>query len=148
MDRWIEYRKQIKKPIKEATQETILNKMQNFTEEQCKFVINNSIENGWQGLFWDKLPKDETELTDDQKFYNNVMAKDDTSWFASFAPSKNPQYAVVMMVNQGGFGASTSGVGVRKIYEHIFGTNGQTAIFPKGVPTTIPKIDASKGAQQ
>ncbi len=75
LDRWIEYRKQIKKPIKEATQETILNKMQNFTEEQCKFVINNSIENGWQGLFWDKLPKDETELTDDQQFYNNVMAK-------------------------------------------------------------------------
>jgi penicillin-binding protein 2 len=78
----------------------------------------------------------------------NGTAKDDTSWFASFAPSKNPQYAVVMMVSQGGFGASTSGVGVRKIYEHIFGTNGQTAIFPKGVPTTIPKIDASKGAQQ
>jgi DNA-binding transcriptional MerR regulator len=75
LDRWIEYRKQIKKPIKEATQETILNKMQNFTEEQCKFVINNSIENGWQGLYWDKLPKDETELTDDQQFYNNVMAK-------------------------------------------------------------------------
>jgi penicillin-binding protein 2 len=78
----------------------------------------------------------------------NGTAKDDTSWFASFAPSKNPQYAVVMMVSQGGFGASTSGVGVRKIYEHIFGTNGQTAIFPNGVPTTIPKIDASRGAQQ
>ena len=75
LDRWVEYRKQIKKPIKEATQETILAKMENFTEEQCNFVINNSIENGWQGLFWDKLPKRETELTDDQQQYNNVMAK-------------------------------------------------------------------------
>lgn len=73
LDYWIEYRKQIKKPIKEATQESILKKMQNFTEEDCKFVINNSIENGWQGLFWDKLPKH--ELTDDQQHYNNIMAK-------------------------------------------------------------------------
>ena len=51
-----------------------------------------------------------------------------------------------MMVSQGGFGASTSGVGVRKIYEHIFGTNGQAAIFPNGLPTKLPKIDASKGS--
>ena len=75
----------------------------------------------------------------------NGSAKDDTSWFASFAPSSDPQYAVVMMVSQGGFGASTSGVGVRKIYEHIFGTNGQAAIFPNGIPTKLPKVDATKG---
>lgn len=67
--------------------------------------------------------------------------KDDTSWFVSFAPSVKPQYAVVMVVSQGGFGASTSGVGVRMIYESIFGTNGKTAIFPNGIPTTIPRID-------
>ncbi len=67
--------------------------------------------------------------------------KDDTSWFVSFAPSDKPQYAVVMVVSQGGFGASTSGVGVRKIYESLFGTNGKTAIFPNGIPTTIPRID-------
>lgn len=75
---------------------------------------------------------------------SNGTLKDDTSWFASFAPSKNPQYTVVMMVSQGGFGASTSGLGVRKIYEHIFGTNGQTAIFPNGAPTGIPYIDPTK----
>jgi penicillin-binding protein 2 len=72
--------------------------------------------------------------------------KDDTSWFASFAPSKNPRYAVVMMVGQGGFGASTSGVGVRQIYSTIFGVKGNTlvpgaALFPKGKPPTqLPKI--------
>ena len=49
-----------------------------------------------------------------------------------------------MMVSQGGFGASTSGVGVRKIYEHIFGTNGQVAIFPNGIPKGLPKIDATR----
>ena len=76
----------------------------------------------------------------------NGSAKDDTSWFASYAPTKNPQYTVVMMISQGGFGASASGVGVRKIYEHIFGTNGQTAIFPNGAPQGIPSIDTSKSA--
>lgn len=77
-----------------------------------------------------------------QVFGRNLdgSAKDDTSWFASFAPSKKPEFVVVMMVSQGGFGASTSGVGVRRIYEHIFGENGKTAIFPNGASTQIPSI--------
>ena len=76
----------------------------------------------------------------------NGTLKDDTSWFASFAPSKNPRYAVVMMVGQGGFGASTSGVGVRQIYEAIYGVSGNkiipgAALFPEGKPPTqLPKI--------
>jgi len=76
----------------------------------------------------------------------NGSTKDDTSWFASFAPSKNPRFAVVMMVGQGGFGASTSGVGVRHIYEALFGVRGNkvvpgAAIYPTGKPpTSLPKI--------
>jgi penicillin-binding protein 2 len=83
-----------------------------------------------------------------QVFGRNLdgSAKDDTSWFASYGPTKKPEYAVVMMVSQGGFGASTSGVGVRRIYESIFGTNGKEAIFPNGVPTRLPMIDSSKGS--
>ena len=76
---------------------------------------------------------------------SNGSAKDNTSWFASYAPSKNPQYAVVMVVSQGGFGASSSGVGVRKIYETIFGVTNRKVVpenvpFPNGLPTTLPKI--------
>jgi penicillin-binding protein 2 len=76
----------------------------------------------------------------------NGTQKDDTSWFASYAPSKNPRFAVVMMVGQGGFGASTSGVGVRHIYETIFGVKGNkvvpgAAIYPNGKPpTNLPMI--------
>jgi penicillin-binding protein 2 len=75
----------------------------------------------------------------------NGSTKDDTSWFASFAPSNKPQFAVVMMVSQGGFGSSSSGVGVRKIYEAIFGVVNkkvvpENVIFPNGLPTTLPKI--------
>jgi len=47
-----------------------------------------------------------------------------TSWFASYAPANDPQYAVVMMVTQGGTGAKTSGPSVRKIYEALFGIKG------------------------
>ena len=76
----------------------------------------------------------------------NGSLKDDTSWFASFAPSKKPRFAVVMMVGQGGFGASTSGVGVRQIYSTLFGVVGNkvvpgAALFPEGKPPTqLPKI--------
>lgn len=76
----------------------------------------------------------------------NGSLKDDTSWFASYAPSKKPRYAVVMMVGQGGFGASTSGIGVRQIYSTLFGVTGNTlvpgaALFPDGKPPTqLPKI--------
>ena len=76
----------------------------------------------------------------------NGSLKDDTSWFASFAPSDNPRYAVVMMVGQGGFGASTSGVGVRQIYETLYGVTGNkvvpgAALFPEGKPPTqLPNI--------
>ena len=76
----------------------------------------------------------------------NGSLKDNTSWFASYAPTNKPRYAVVMMVSQGGFGASTSGVGVRKIYETLFGVKENkvipgAAIFPDGKPpTALPKI--------
>jgi penicillin-binding protein 2 len=76
----------------------------------------------------------------------NGSQKADTSWFASFGPTEKPRYAVVMMVSQGGFGASTSGIGVRKIYETLFGVQGSKVlsakiIFPSGVPPVgLPKI--------
>ena len=81
----------------------------------------------------------------------NGSPKDDTSWFAAYGPTADPQYAVVMMVSQGGFGASTSGLGVRNIFETLFGVTGgrvdpEKAIFPNGVPTTIAKVDLKKVA--
>ena len=73
-------------------------------------------------------------------------AKGDTSWFSSFAPVEDPQYAVVMVVSQGGFGASVSAVGVRDIYAALYGVVGgkidpAKQIFPNGLPTKLPKVD-------
>jgi penicillin-binding protein 2 len=76
----------------------------------------------------------------------NGTLKSDTSWFASYGPTEKPRFAVVMMVSQGGYGASSSGVGVRKIYETLFGVKGSTvvpgaAIYPEGKPPLkLPKI--------
>ncbi len=75
-----------------------------------------------------------------------VTGKQDTSWFASYAPSNNPQYAVVMMISQGGTGSGTSAPGVRAIYEALFGVKGSTAdpkasVLPGGrLPTVLPTI--------
>ena len=86
----------------------------------------------------------------------NGSQKSDTSWFASFGPTEKPRYAVVMMVSQGGFGASTSGIGVRKIYETLLGVQGSKVssakiIFPSGIPPVgLPKISPAtkvKGAK-
>jgi penicillin-binding protein 2 len=79
----------------------------------------------------------------------NGSLKSDTSWFASYAPTDKPRFAVVMMVSQGGFGASSSGVGVRQIYETLFGVTGSAvvpgaAIYPEGKPPVkLPKISPS-----
>lgn len=83
----------------------------------------------------------------------NGSLKSDTSWFASYAPTDKPRFAVVMMVSQGGYGASSSGVGVRKIYETLFGTKGSTlvpgaAIYPEGKPPLkLPKISPATKAK-
>jgi penicillin-binding protein 2 len=55
-----------------------------------------------------------------------VQGKIDTAWFASFSgPVGQPaQYAVVVMVSQGGQGGVTSAPAVRQIYDGIYGLDG------------------------
>jgi hypothetical protein len=55
LDSWIEYRKAAKKSLTQQSIKSILIKMNDYTNEQCKYVINKSIEQGWQGLFWDNI---------------------------------------------------------------------------------------------
>lgn len=74
--------------------------------------------------------------------------KNSTSWFASFAPVDKPQYAVVVMVSQGGTGAAAAGMGAREIYNTIYGVVGnkqipEKIVYPDGPPTKLPKISAN-----
>ena len=79
----------------------------------------------------------------------NGSAMDDTSWFASFAPVEDPQFAVVMVVSQGGFGASTAAVGVKDIYSALYGVSGgsvdpKNSVYPHGLPSALPKVDPTR----
>ncbi|MEV1249800.1 penicillin-binding protein 2 [Nonomuraea sp. NPDC050022] len=72
-----------------------------------------------------------------------VWGKEDTSWFASFAPANDPHFVVVVMVSQGGMGASTAAPAAREIYEGIFGFAKNKPALPAGRPVSkLPKISA------
>jgi len=76
---------------------------------------------------------------------SNGTKKDSTSWFASYGPTKNPRYVVVVMVSQGGTGAAAAGIGARQIYNTIFGAEGskqipEKIVYPSGPPSKLPKI--------
>jgi hypothetical protein len=74
LDKWIQYRSEIKKPLKQSTINNLLKDFESYSDSCITFVVNNSISNGWQGLFWDKyietkqLPKSIEQLQ-----YENVM---------------------------------------------------------------------------
>ncbi len=70
-----------------------------------------------------------------------VMGKVATSVFASFAPCSNPQYVVVMMIPNSGFGADASAPAVRQIWDGIYGLEGHKAAVTGGqVPSSLPQI--------
>lgn len=75
-----------------------------------------------------------------------VYGKKDNSWFASYAPAKNPRYVVVVMVTQTGTGATTAAPAVREIWEDMYGLRkGTTPDLPDGrVPDQLPRL-ASDG---
>jgi penicillin-binding protein 2 len=66
------------------------------------------------------------------------------SVFASFAPCNHPKYVVVMMIPNSGYGADFAAPSVRKIWDDIYGLEGQKAAFPNGqAPGSLPTITAS-----
>ena len=70
-----------------------------------------------------------------------VFGKQDTSWFASWAPADRPRFVVVGMIEQAGLGARAAAPMVRQIYEGIFGLAGKPAALPSSVaPAGVPKI--------
>ena len=64
-----------------------------------------------------------------------VYGKQSTSWVASY----DENYVVVMMVSQGGTGSGTSGPAVRKIWETLYGIDGEKVESAKAaIPGTVP----------
>lgn len=56
----------------------------------------------------------------------------DTSWFAAMVPADDPQYVVVVMAEQGGFGSQTAAPITRRIIERIYGIEPSTGALPVG----------------
>ncbi len=52
---WLNYKKEIKKEVKsKSTYNTLVKRFNKESLLKCEWVVNQSIENNWQGLFWDK----------------------------------------------------------------------------------------------
>lgn len=57
-----------------------------------------------------------------------TYGKQANAWFAAFAPADDPQYVVVVVIEEGGHGVSAAAPVVRKIYDSIFGLESDSAI--------------------
>ena len=75
-----------------------------------------------------------------------VAGKQDTSWFASFAPAEAPELVVVGMVSQGGTGGTVAAPMVREVYDGIYGPGGLRGGLAKGLPAavTAPRATAPR----
>ena len=67
---WINYRNEIKKPLKASTINQQLKRFKGEGIRRSIEAMNLSMENGWQGLFWDKIkspiePKDNYSVGED-----------------------------------------------------------------------------------
>jgi penicillin-binding protein 2 len=96
--------------------------------------VSVSGQTAFQGFPLDKVPVAGKTGTAE------VFGKQDTSWFASWAPANKPKYVVVGMMEQAGLGSQAAAPMARKVYEGLFGV-GRKSVYPTGrAPTAVPKI--------
>jgi penicillin-binding protein 2 len=70
-----------------------------------------------------------------------IMGKVATSVFASFAPCQNPQYVVIVMLPDSGYGADAAAPAVRQIWDGIYGLEKHPAALPGGqLPASLPAV--------
>ena len=80
----------------------------------------------------------------------DAQGREVSSWFASYAPADDPQYAVAVMVSQGGTGGETAAPIASEIYKGIYGfeptedseeVEQGEPVLPDGVPhAELPTI--------
>jgi penicillin-binding protein 2 len=66
-----------------------------------------------------------------------------TSVFASYAPCNNPQYVVVMMIPNSGYGADVSAPAIRQIWDAIYGLEGHPPALKDGQLPAPPTINSA-----
>lgn len=84
-ERWVAYRKAIRKPIKTASEHAMKLKLSRYGADQDA-VVNQSISNQWQGLFELKKaaprPGEKVEKTDKQKAAEVARHAEQDAWNA------------------------------------------------------------------
>lgn len=81
LDEWVQYRKQKSKALSELSITKLIEEFEGRTIDEIKFVVDLSIKNGWQGLFWEKYVKPlgqskDLRITDpDRDHYEYIMAQ-------------------------------------------------------------------------
>jgi penicillin-binding protein 2 len=66
---------------------------------------------------------------------DTTLGKEPTAWFVGFGPTASPQYVVVCVIDQAGYGATAAAPVVRDIFNYL-------ATNPVG-PATIPPPEAA-----
>jgi penicillin-binding protein 2 len=74
----------------------------------------------------------------------SVAGKNATSVFASFAPCQNPQFVVIVMLPDSGYGADAAAPAVRAIWDGIYGLEGHKPALPGGKLPAIPGTGKAK----
>jgi penicillin-binding protein 2 len=67
-----------------------------------------------------------------------IEGKNATSVFASFAPCQNPQFVVIVMLPNSGYGADAAAPAVRTIWDGIYGLEGHKPALPGGKLPPVP----------
>ena len=69
---WVQFRKEIKKTLKPSTIKHQLKKCSEHSESDACFILRLSIENGWQGLFWDRVSQNPLNTSPRQSSGNSA----------------------------------------------------------------------------
>ncbi len=74
---------------------------------------------------------------------SNQAGQEPNSWFVAFGPNPNPQYLVLAVIDQGGYGADAAAPLVRNVFDYIYANQDQVA---GAVKTPTPTSPASQSA--
>jgi hypothetical protein len=75
-NKWIHYRNEIKHKLTDTSIESLRKKFDEYDYNSCLFVIENSINNGWQGLFWDKVPNKNNVVKLPEDYFKRYLSEE------------------------------------------------------------------------
>ncbi len=67
---------------------------------------------------------------------SNAQGLEPNSWFVAFGPEPNPQYLVLAVIDQGGYGATVAAPVVRDAFDYIYANPIPNLVYPS--PTNPP----------